>query len=165
MTDPAPNAAQPKSRRRWYQFGLRTLLLAIVLASLPLSWFGWQRHLQRLRIAEEADVREVVFRELLADSLDAHFERFLAFGWDDREPSLPIDPPEGYIDRLKDLGVKIRPGSLARLPKPGEKGADGLDRLVEDPATGVTGGIFSVEILGWIDDNTVMVKASEYRER
>ena len=35
-----PNAAQPKSRRRWHQFGLRTLLMGIVLLSLPLGWLG-----------------------------------------------------------------------------------------------------------------------------
>ena len=31
-TDPTPNAAQPKSRRRWHQYGLRTLLIVVTLA-------------------------------------------------------------------------------------------------------------------------------------
>ncbi len=31
-----------KPKRRWYQFRLRTLLLAILVLSLPLSWFAWR---------------------------------------------------------------------------------------------------------------------------
>jgi len=33
-TDPARNTAQPKSRRRWYQYTLRTLLIGVTLAGL-----------------------------------------------------------------------------------------------------------------------------------
>ena len=29
-------------RRRWFQFRLRTLLIAILVLSLPLSWFAWK---------------------------------------------------------------------------------------------------------------------------
>ena len=35
---PAPNPAQPKSRRRWYQFGLRTLLIGVTLAGSLCGW-------------------------------------------------------------------------------------------------------------------------------
>jgi len=30
--DEKPNAAQPKARRRWYQYSLRTLLIVVTLA-------------------------------------------------------------------------------------------------------------------------------------
>ena len=32
------NAAQPQSRRRWYQFGLRTLLIGVALAGCGLAY-------------------------------------------------------------------------------------------------------------------------------
>jgi hypothetical protein len=35
--------------RRWYQFGLRTLLMGVALVSLPLGWFGWQVSIVRER--------------------------------------------------------------------------------------------------------------------
>ncbi len=36
-TNPTPNAAQPKSRRRWYQYSLRTLLAVVAALSV---WFA-----------------------------------------------------------------------------------------------------------------------------
>ena len=36
-TDPAPNAAQPKSRRRWFQYSLRTMLVAVAALCV---WFA-----------------------------------------------------------------------------------------------------------------------------
>lgn len=36
MTDESPK------RRRWFQFRLRTLLIAALVLSLPLSWFAWR---------------------------------------------------------------------------------------------------------------------------
>lgn len=42
-------------RLRWFQFRLRTLLVAILLLSLPLSWFGWRlEEARRQRKAVEA---------------------------------------------------------------------------------------------------------------
>ncbi len=46
-------------RRRWFQFRLRTLLIAIVLLSLPLSWFG-----ARLRKARRQKAAMEVVGEL-----------------------------------------------------------------------------------------------------
>ena len=33
----------PKPRRRWYQFGLSTLLIGLTLFSLPLGYVAWER--------------------------------------------------------------------------------------------------------------------------
>jgi len=33
---------QPKPKRRWHQFSLRTLLIAVLVLSLPLGWIGWE---------------------------------------------------------------------------------------------------------------------------
>ena len=32
---------RPK-RRKWFQFRLRTLLIVVLVLSLPLSWFAWR---------------------------------------------------------------------------------------------------------------------------
>jgi hypothetical protein len=35
-----PNAAKPKLRRRWYQYGVRTLLTMVTLTGCGLAWLG-----------------------------------------------------------------------------------------------------------------------------
>ena len=39
-TDPTPNAAQPKSRRRWHQFSARTLLIAAIIIACGLGYWS-----------------------------------------------------------------------------------------------------------------------------
>ena len=48
-TDPTRIAAQSKARRRWYQYSLRTLLIGVVVLSLPLAYVGWQAKIVRQR--------------------------------------------------------------------------------------------------------------------
>ena len=55
--DVKPQNAEPraKPRLRWYQYSLRTLLIGIVVLSLPCGWFGWKlRAAQRQRAVVEA---------------------------------------------------------------------------------------------------------------
>jgi hypothetical protein len=51
-TDP-PKVEPPKRKRRWYQFRLRTLMIAVTLLAVPLGYVGWQvrivRHRDELR--------------------------------------------------------------------------------------------------------------------
>ena len=49
--DTAPNATQPKSRRCWYQFGLRTLLTGVALLAVPCAYVGQQARIVRERMA------------------------------------------------------------------------------------------------------------------
>ena len=42
--DATPNAGPPKSRRRWYQFALRTLLIGVALLALPCAWLAREAH-------------------------------------------------------------------------------------------------------------------------
>lgn len=44
--------SSPKPRRRWYQFGLSTLLIGLTLFSLPLGYIAWER--EQCRRGEEA---------------------------------------------------------------------------------------------------------------
>jgi hypothetical protein len=36
MNDP------PKTKRRWYQFSLRTMFVLVVVVSIPMAWVGFQ---------------------------------------------------------------------------------------------------------------------------
>ncbi len=49
--DEKPTAAQPKSRRRWYQFGLRTLLIGVALLSLPCAYVAHEARIVASRRA------------------------------------------------------------------------------------------------------------------
>lgn len=53
----APNTAATKPRRRWYQYRLRTLLVAVTLVGCGMGWLGF-----KIRIAarQEADVAALV---------------------------------------------------------------------------------------------------------
>ena len=46
--EPAEPAVSDKPKRRWFQFSLKTLLLAVVVMAAALSWYGY-----RLRILEK----------------------------------------------------------------------------------------------------------------
>ena len=81
-TNATPNAAQPKSRRRWYQFGLRTLLLAVTAIGLFLgittALYRWgegmamkiERNAARERVLRTGGAMEYD-RRLLGDEADA----------------------------------------------------------------------------------------------
>jgi Leucine-rich repeat (LRR) protein len=50
----------PKPKRRWFQLRLRTLLVLVTLASVPLSWVGWeleQRQREKVAIAWVEEMR------------------------------------------------------------------------------------------------------------
>ena len=44
-------AATIPTRRRWFQFGLGTMLLLVTIFALPLGWLGWQLQIVRSRQA------------------------------------------------------------------------------------------------------------------
>ncbi len=46
-----PNIKPPNPSRRWYQFSLRTLLIAVMLLAAPLGYVGWQAKIVRERKA------------------------------------------------------------------------------------------------------------------
>ena len=50
------NAHQKPRRRRWFQFGLRTLLIFVVAAGCGMGWLGWQLKIVRERNAVLAEV-------------------------------------------------------------------------------------------------------------
>jgi hypothetical protein len=58
-TDPAPNAAQPKPPRRWYQFRLRTLLIGVALLSTACGFVAHEAKIVRERNAMIEHIGEV----------------------------------------------------------------------------------------------------------
>ena len=55
----SPNAAEPKPRRRWYRYGLRTLLIVVTLAGCGFGWLAMKvREGRRQQAAVEA-IREL----------------------------------------------------------------------------------------------------------
>jgi hypothetical protein len=45
----AMEAEPPKSKRRWFQFSLRTLMIVVTVLAVPLGYFGWQAKIVRER--------------------------------------------------------------------------------------------------------------------
>jgi hypothetical protein len=50
QTEP-PKADPPKRKRRWFQFSLRSLLIAVTLSAVVCSYVGWQDKIVRARKA------------------------------------------------------------------------------------------------------------------
>lgn len=97
------------SKRRWWQFRLRTLLIAVLVLSLPLGWLSW-------RLKQAADQRRAVgaFRDaggLVGYDYGPQYERDLpnspALGGPGPAPEPPW--PEWLRDRVGDdffFGIK-----------------------------------------------------------
>ena len=56
MQTESPKADQPKRKRRWYQFSLRTLMIFTLLCAIPCAWLG--RRIER-KSRERAAIKEV----------------------------------------------------------------------------------------------------------
>ncbi len=42
---------EPKRKRRWFQFSLRTLMIGVTLLAVPLGYVGWQAKIAKRRMA------------------------------------------------------------------------------------------------------------------
>ncbi|HEY1599232.1 MAG TPA: hypothetical protein VGG64_06490 [Pirellulales bacterium] len=52
------SAGMPPTRRRWFQFGLRTIFVALTTMAVPMSWLGYHLHWMRERHAFAAGLIE-----------------------------------------------------------------------------------------------------------
>jgi Leucine-rich repeat (LRR) protein len=59
QTDTAPNAAKPKPQRRWYQFGLRALLIFVTVAGCSIGWLGIKVQEARRQEAAVAAIQQL----------------------------------------------------------------------------------------------------------
>ena len=54
------NSNAAKTKRRWLRYGLRSLLVLVLLLSLPLGWYGWKvQKVDRHRAASRQSVTRV----------------------------------------------------------------------------------------------------------
>ena len=49
----------PKSRRRWFSFSLRSLMLLVAIVSIPLGWVGWKINRARNQRAVVAELKKL----------------------------------------------------------------------------------------------------------
>jgi hypothetical protein len=59
METATPNAAQPRTRRRWYQFRLRTLLIGVTVAGCGFGWLGLKVREARRQQAAVATIEKM----------------------------------------------------------------------------------------------------------
>ena len=68
------------------------------------------------------------------------------------------DPPERFLKRFENRPYQVKPASA--YPKP-----QGMEPFPpKNPETGIPDGIYTVEIVEWLDEDTARVKAGIYRE-
>jgi hypothetical protein len=67
-----PSKAEPKRRRRWFQFRLRTLLIVVTLLAVPCAYVGWQAAIVRERKSLlESGANGPTFNAMLDEDSDA----------------------------------------------------------------------------------------------
>jgi hypothetical protein len=94
-------------------------------------------------------LREFIFRnEIAGHSREAI--AYISFGY--AEDKNWIEPPDGFVDRFSDLPVVVRPVSDANLFLGG----------LTSKTDGRVGCIYLVQIVEWLDDNTVRVNHGWY---
>lgn len=109
--------------------------------------------------ADEAKICELLLRDWL-HWIQPDEPGFVAVGMSTDERWL--DPPPAFMQRIVDVGVKLRKASEARIPKPGERVAPDRFRGVEDPDTGKSAYIHYVVITRWISNREAEVEAGMY---
>ena len=70
--------------------------------------------------------------------------------------AIHTDPPAGFLTRFSGRHFVVRP--VLQYPKPKKKWV-----LENNPKTGVPDGLYTVEIIGWLDNTTAMVRYSMHR--
>jgi hypothetical protein len=111
QTEP-PKTDLPKRKRRWFQFGLRSLLVFVTLLAIPCGYAGWQAKIVR----ERKSMREWI-RERRGICMDADLPVGDVPVWSDRETQrissirnwlgdravtlIEIDAKPEEIDRIK----------------------------------------------------------------
>jgi hypothetical protein len=112
------------------------------------------------RTAADLSVREHVFRAMLAQSAGPGDVCFLSFGWDENRNWL--DPPGGFVERLSDLELVIRPASRAGIRVPSVPDSARGPVAIGDTVSGMRGAVYWVSVVSWIDDGHVRVSAGRY---
>lgn len=97
----------------------------------------------------ELELREIIFRNEIASPVRDEIV-YISFGYGDDENW--IEPPDGFIDSFTDLPVIVRSVSDANLFIGG----------LTSKTDGRVGHIYYVQIVEWLDENTVKLNHALY---
>jgi hypothetical protein len=130
-----PQPVEPKPKLRWYQYGLRTLLIVVTLCAIPCSWLAVK--LQKARREREAAAAigelsvavhwsapsgPVWLRQLIGDDLFSHVESLHVM--------LGLDVTDTELENLKGFSQLQTLGlGAAEVTDRGLKNLKGLSRL------------------------------------
>lgn len=113
-----------------------------------------------LLIREDLDLRAFLLEYLLENHAKPNEVCYVSFGAESNEDGKAIarrDPPKRFLDRFQHRPYRIKPASA--YPKP--RGTEPWPK--NNPQTGIPDGIYTVEIVKWLDKNAASVKVSMYR--
>jgi len=68
-----------------------------------------------------------------------------------------LDPPKRFLNRFKRRSFQVKPASAYPKPK------KGVPFPPENPETGIPDGLYTVEVVSWLDESTARVRTSLYR--
>ena len=134
-------------------------MMFLLALTAPLGCAGQPAPATRPALTDrEAAVLEAALRDQLSDA-EPGGAVFISLGlvqggWK--------DPPPGFLGRLGDLPLTLKPVSLARLPEAGEMESPNHFRGVEDPATGKRANIHWAGVKAWVSDTKVRVETGVY---
>jgi hypothetical protein len=113
---PTDQPVPPKRKLRWYQFGLRTLLIVVTLFAIPCSWLAVKKN----QAKRTRDAVEIIKK--LGGSAHFDYEHAYYKGADDRRPSISLVFSDDYLcvnvvwisfsdnNRVKDADLKYLEG-------------------------------------------------------
>ena len=111
-----------------------------------------------LTIPEDLGLRVFLLQELLRAHAKRRENCYVSFGTvpgDQKDEQQLWDPPKRFLGYYSDLLYYIKP--VSAYPKRDDK------QPPKNPDTGVADGIYTVEILAWLDDDTAKVRTGVSR--
>ncbi|MBN2477395.1 MAG: hypothetical protein JXB62_22510 [Pirellulales bacterium] len=113
-----------------------------------------------LMIQEDLRLRAFLLEDLLKTHAKPREICYVCFGTESTEDGgepARLDPPKRFLDRFQKRPYQIMP--VSAYPK-----QNGLGPWpVKNPQTGIPDGIYTVEIVEWLDPDTAKVRAGMYR--
>ena len=140
------------------------MVTAQIIAAEERDEFGLREYILNKMFADDARTNEVCYisfgsrlntnqTQYIYKTNDSHFVPPTLFASPD---AIHTDPPMDFLTRFAGRHFTVKPAS--QYPKPKDKLV-----LENNPKTGVPDGLYTVEILEWIDNTTAEVRYSRHR--
>jgi hypothetical protein len=110
-----------------------------------------------LLIREDLDLRAFLLEDLFKRHAKQNETCYVAFGRQREEKArkvIYIDPPTGFLERFKNRPFAVQPAS--KYPWQDAE-------IQNNPRTGVPDGVYTVEIVEWLGEDTAKVRAEMFR--